>query len=105
MGDQRLAGNQLVNRLEHDLTTMGRGRTERTPRGRGLTTERSRDMLNKSKQQFVATARWRSTSKTFLVVARDEDEAQIKAERSKEARGCFQVTITGRYPSPPMDSS
>lgn len=61
-------------------------------------------MVSQSKQ-FIARAEWRSTSKTFLVFARDEEDAQRKAERSKEARGCSQVTIMRPYQLPHMDSS
>lgn len=46
----------------------------------------------KLKHLFLFEAQFRSTSKRFHVEARDEDAAQEKAPRSKEAMGCIKLT-------------
>lgn len=91
---------EAVNRLELDLTTIGRGPTERTTRPSALTNPSERaKMVSQSKQQFVAKAIWPATAKTFLITAQDEEAALIKAQRSKEARGCLTVLILKKVDS------
>jgi hypothetical protein len=59
-------------------------------------------MSHKLKQQnvYVMKAMWHSTAKLFRVTAKDEDEAQVKAERAvlrmEGGIRCLEVKLMGK---------
>lgn len=87
-----------MNRLERDLATLHylECTTERRTPG-DLTNERNRaTILHKS--TYIFTATWRSTSKSFKVVARSEESAYDKASKSKESLGCLSLRLVRTEP-------
>ena len=67
-----------------------------TAEGLDLTTEPNHDKLGRHQQHtFIFKARYRSTAKLIKVVARDEDEAVMKAAKRTDVKGCMELTLVG----------
>lgn len=76
-----------MNRLELDILEAG------------LTIPEENGMLGKSTTQpvWLVRVRWRATSKTLRIPAKDEDEAIEKAHKLKECLGGLDFDCIGEH--------
>lgn len=85
-----------MNELEwiyHMLTNARRVKVNITAEGDDLTNDPKHDKLGHHQKTFVFRARYRSTAKLIKVVARNEEEAVMKAAKRTDVKGCMELIL------------